>query len=63
MSDTPVTLDGPSGPPSDVFVAPLSSKKPWRAPLVITSKEAADTDKSPSLSDDITRHASPVGPS
>jgi len=63
MSDTPATLNGSSGPPSDGFVAPLSSKKPWRAPLVITSKEAADTHKSPFFEEIITRYAAPVGPS
>ena len=45
MSDTPVTLDGSSGPLSDGFVAPSTPKKPWRAPLVITSTEAAVSDK------------------
>ena len=47
MSDTPVTLDGSSGPPSDGFVAPSIPKKPWRAPLVITSSEASGATKLP----------------
>jgi len=45
MSDTPVTLDGSSGPPSDGFVAPSSPKKPWLAPLVILSQDASNTEK------------------
>ena len=46
MSDTPVTLDGPSGPSREGSVAPSTPKKPWRPPLVITSAfTLSDTEK------------------
>ena len=48
MSDTPDTLDGSSGPSPDGFVAPPTPKKPWRAPLVITSTPTSDAKKPPS---------------
>jgi len=63
MSDTPVTLGGSSGPPSDGFVAPSSPKKPWRAPLVIESTLLTNTEKSlyPAEHDSVTIR--PIGPS
>jgi len=45
MSDTPVTLDGPSGPSPEGSVAPSTPKKPWRPPLVITGTSAVSTGK------------------
>jgi len=45
MSDTAVTLDGSSGPPSDGFVAPSSPKKPWHAPMIIASTQAQEAEK------------------
>ena len=62
MSDTPVTLHGSSGPPSDGFVAPSTPKKPWRAPLVIESSEAQGTEKS-AFPFEGTIGATPVGTS
>ena len=62
MSDTPVTLDGSSGPLSDGFVAPSTPKKPWRAPLVIESSEAQGTEKS-AFPFEGTIGATPVGTS
>ena len=62
MSDAPVNLPGTSGPPSDGFVAPPTSKKPWRAPLVIESSEAQGTEKAAFLLEG-TIGATPVGTS
>jgi hypothetical protein len=62
MSDTPVTLHGSSGPPSDGFVAPSTPNKPWRAPLVIESSEAQGTEKAAFLLEG-TIGATPVGTS
>ena len=47
MSDTPVTLVGPSGPSPEGSVALPTPKKPWRAPQVIESEEATRTAKLP----------------
>jgi len=47
MSDTPVTLHGSSGPASDGFANPPTSKKPWRAPLIIQSEYANSALKTP----------------
>ena len=43
MSDTPDTLDGPSGPSPEGSVALPAPKKPWRAPQVIASATADQT--------------------
>ena len=46
MSDTPVTLDGSSGPSPEGSIAPSTPKKPWHPPLVITSASTrSDTEK------------------
>ncbi len=45
MLDTPATLDGSSGPPSNAFVAPSTPKKPWHAPLVIVASSPVDAAK------------------
>ena len=45
MSDTPDTLDGPSGPSPKGSVALPTPKKPWRAPLVIQPTVSGSTDK------------------
>jgi hypothetical protein len=63
MSDAPVTLNGFSGPASDVFATPPTSKKPWRAPLVIESSEAADVKKFNFPGDYAVLDPSSIGPS
>jgi len=45
MSDTPVTLDGSSGPSPEGSVAPSTPKKPWHTPLVITGTLDKSTEK------------------
>ena len=63
MSDTPVTLVGPSGPSPEGSVALPTPKKPWRAPQVIESEEAAQTAKTPfpdEISDATPAHIGPA---
>ena len=63
MSDALVTLNGSSGPASDVFATPPTSKKPWRAPLVIESSKTADVKKFNFPGDEVFLDPSSIGPS